>query len=409
MIALALVLPVLGLPLAWRAPTAVTARRLVSWLALADAALWLAVLLADSDASIGRFGAGAAPVAIGTWLLVSSVGWPARRWVVALTVLAAGIAVGGASLLAGDGDLSDAAGALGIAAVLVVLAARIEDDRGVVPAAVAVVGAAVVALGLVRLEGDTGGFAGGGGSLVALGAAAVVLAAGGRARRTGVVLLPLALVLGIQADVGSGVAVAIAVVATLVADRPAASLGLWAIAAAVVSPPAAVLVGAAAVLAGAWPHALVPLAVLPGAAAVVAVASQSGAPNRLALAVLAAVTVARLWHPADPDAAGARVSPPTMAAVGIGAWLVLAPETWGWASAPGLDSWGTGVLYAAVAAAVGAFVIASFSDATFAVPDLEVADPSYRPGEPRWAWRVALVAIVVLALAGARLLAAVTS
>ena len=409
MIALALLAPVLGLPLAWRAPSAVAARRWVSWLALADAAAWLVLLVADGDATLGRFGAGAAPVGVGTWLLVASVSWPARRLPLALTVLAAGVASGGAALMAGSGDLSDAGGALAIAAGLVVLAARAEDDRGVVPAAVGVAGAAVLALGLVRLEADTGGFAAGGGALVALGSAAVVVGAGSRARRAGVVLLPLALALGVQASVGTGVALVVAAVAVLVADRPAASLGLWAVAAASLSPTGGLLLGAAAVVTGVWLHPLASLAALPGAAAVAYVATQDGSPARLALAVLATVTVARLWRPADADLVGGRLAPSTIAAVGVSAWLVLAPESWGWAPAPGLESWGTGVVYAAVAVAVVAFVVASFTDAAFAAPDLEVADPSYRPGEPRWAWRAALVTLALLAISGARLVASVVS
>ena len=409
MIAVALLAPLLALPLTWRAPSTVAARRWVSWLALAVAAVWLVLLLTDERAELGRFGAGAAPVAAGTWLLVASVRWPARRWPLALTVLAAGTAAGGAALLAGAGDLSDAGGALAIAAALVVLAARAEDDRGLVPAALGVAGAAAVALGLVGLESDTGGFAAGGGALVALGAAAVVLGAGNRVRRAGVVLLPLALALGVQADVGTGVALVLAIAAVLVADRPAASLGLWALAVAALNPAAGLLLAAAAVVSAAWLHPLASLAALPGAAAFAFVALQDGSPARLALAALAAVTIARLWRPIEPDLVGGRLAPSTIAAVGVGAWLALAPETWAWAPAPGLASWGTGVLYAGLAAAFGAFVIASFTDAAFVAPDLEVADPSYRPGEPRWAWRAALAALAVLAIAGAWLVASVVS
>lgn len=409
MIAVALLAPLLGLPLAWRAPTAAAARQWVSWLALADGGLWLVLMLTGPDASVGRFGAGAAPVAVGTWLLVGSIAWPARRWPLALTVLAGGIASAGAALLGGRGDLSDAAGALAVAAALVVVAARSEDDRGLVPATAGVAGAACVALGLVRLEADTGGFASGGGALVALGAAAVVIGAGNRVRRAGVVLLPLALALGAQADVGTGVALVVAVAAVLVADRPAASLGLWAVAAASLSPAAALLLGAAAVVSAAWLHPLAALTALPGAAALAYAAAHDGARADLVLAVLAAITVARLWRPADLDAVGGRLTPSTIAAIGVGGWLALAPETWAWAPAPGLESWGTGVAYAGVAIALGAFVVASFTEASFAVPDLEVADPSYRPGEPSWAPRVALVALVVLAITGAWLVASVVS
>lgn len=79
MIAVALLGPILALPLAWRAPDGTTARRWVAGLALTDSALWLLVLLVDPAASVGRFGGGAAPVAIGTWMLFASITWPARR------------------------------------------------------------------------------------------------------------------------------------------------------------------------------------------------------------------------------------------------------------------------------------------------------------------------------------------
>jgi hypothetical protein len=132
---------------------------------------------------------------------------------------------------------------------------------------------------------------------------------------------------------------------------------------------------------------------------------------RLALAVLAAVTVARLWPDADAgdDLVDRAPAPSTFAALAVGAWLLLAPETWGWADAPGLEEWGTGVLYASGAAAVASFVVASFTDVTFLVPSLEVADPSYRPGEARWVWAAALACVLALAACGGLLLSAVLS
>lgn len=324
-------------------------------------------------------------------------------------MLAAGTCVGGASLLAGGGDLGDAGGALALAAALVALAARSEADRGLAPAAACMLGAAALAFGLVRLEGETGGLLAGGGTLVAVGAALVVVGAAQRERRTGVVLLPLALVLGVQADAGSTVAVALAVAAVMATDRRGVSLGLWALAVATVSPPAAMLVGASAVVAAAWLHPLVPLLALPGAAAVVYVAAQDGSPARLALALLAAITAARVWPgtSADDDLVAGTPAPFTVVSVAVGAWLLLAPETWGWAGAPGLESWGTGVLYASAAAAVGAFVVTSFTNVTFVMPTLEVADPSYRPGQSRWAAAAAVTSLLALAASGSLLVASV--
>lgn len=417
MIAVALFLPVLALPLAWRAPTATTARRLVGHLSIATAGLWLVLLLFDPGASLGRFGV--TPAAIGTWLLVASVTWPARRAPLALIVLAGGVSAGGASLLAGRGDFSDAAGALALATALVALAARSEDDSGLLPAIACILGAAAIAYGLTRLEAGTDAFVEGGGLLVVVGAALVVAGAGGRARRTGVVLLPIALLLGIQAsaalDGGDRVAVLLAVAGVLAARRPGVALGCWAIAAAVVAPPAALLLAAAAVLSAALPHPVVPLTALPGAAALAMAIAQDGSPSGLALAGLAVLTVARLWRPgtseaiSESDVIGGRPSEPTLAVLLVGAWLLLAPETWRWVGHAEVAQWGTGVLIAAVAGGIGSFVLFSFSDEPFSLPDIEVADPAYAPGEGRWAWRATLVSLAILGISGAGLVASAAS
>lgn len=377
--------------------------------ALAVAAAAVLTLVLDASASVGRFGVGGAPVVAGTLVLYASITWPARRAPTLFGLGASVVAGGGAALLAGRGDLSDAGGALAIAAALVVVAARAEADRGLAPAALSALGAAGVLYGLVRLEGDTGAFARGGGTFVALGAAAVVLGAGSRTRRAGVVLLPLALLLGAQSAPSLRVALACAVVALLVTDRPAASLGLWAIAAAAISAPAAVLLGAAAVLTAAWLHPLAPLAALPGAAALAFAAAQHGSPLRLALAFVAALTVARLWDRDDGDVVDVVPAPATLAAIALGAWLVVAPETWSFAGAAGLGSWGTGVGIAVAAAAVAAFGVASFTDTEFPVPGLEVADPAYAPGEARGAGRAAIGALAILGIAGSLLVASVLS
>jgi hypothetical protein len=79
------------------------------------------------------------------------------------------------------------------------------------------------------------------------------------------------------------------------------------------------------------------------------------------------------------------------------------------ASVAGLDHWGTGVIVAAVAGAVGAFVSASFTEVPFTVPDVEVADPPYGPGDPRWAVPAGIASLVILAIAGAALVASVVS
>lgn len=411
MIAIALFFPAIALLLAWRAPTAWTARRLVGRVALALAGLWLVLLLIDPGASLGRFGV--TPAAIGTWLLVASITWPARRLPIALGVLAAGVSVGGASLLAGRGDLSDAAGALAIATALVALAARSEDDRGLLPAIACILGAAAIAYGLSRLDAGTGALVEGGGLLVVVGAAVAVIGAGGRTRRTGVVLLPLALLLGIHSagtlDGGRWVAVLLAVAGVLVARRPATALGCWAIAAAVVAPPAALLLAAAAVLSAALPHPVMPITALPGVAALAVAIARDGSPSGLVLAGLAVLTVARLWRADQSDVVSGRPSEPTLAVLLVGAWLLLAPETWRWVGRAEIAQWGTGVLIAAVAGGIGAFVLFSSTDEPFSPPDIEVADPAYAPGDATWAWRATIVSLAILGISGAALVASAAS
>jgi hypothetical protein len=353
------------------------------------------------------------PAAIGTWLLVASITWPARRLPLALAVLGAGTCVGGASLLAGRGDLSDAAGGLLVATAIVALAARSERDRGLLPAIACLVGAAAIAFGLTRLEGDTGGFVQGGGIPAVFGAAAAVVGAGGRARRTGVVLLPLAMLLGIQAAAaladGHRVMVLLALAGTLVARRPGAALGCWAIAAAVVSPPAALLLAAAAVLTAALPHPVAPLVALPGTAALAMALAQDGTRTGLLVAALAVVTVARLWVADDAELIGGRPSEPSLAAVVLGGWLLLAPETWTWVGRAELAQWGTGAIIAGVAAGLGSFVLFSFSEEPFALPAVEVGDPAYAPGDGRWAWRVTIVSLAIVGISGFALVASAAS
>lgn len=411
MIVLALFLPVVVVPIAWRSPSAVVARRLGGYVALATAAAWLALLIVDPGASFGRFGV--APGAIGVWVLVASLSWPSRRVPLVLGVLAGGVTAGGLSLLAGTGDLSDAGGALAIASTLALVGARSEGDHGVRPALAGVLGAAAIAYGLTRLEIDTGAFVQGGGLLVVSGAVLVVVGAGGRARRVGVVVLPLALLLGVQAaavlDDGMRVAVLVALVGVLVAARPAAALACWAIASAVVSLPAALLLGTAAVLVAALPHPLLPVVALPGAAVLAIALAHDDHVAGLVLAVLGTVLLARLWRTDRADVLVGRPAPPTIAAAALGAWLLLAPETWSWVGRAELAQWGTGVVIAAIAGGVGAFVLFSFSDEPFALPDLEVADPLYPPGDGRGSVPASIVSLAVLLVCGIALVASAAS
>jgi hypothetical protein len=200
------------------------------------------------------------------------------------------------------------------------------------------------------------------------------------------------------------VAVVLAVLACVVARRPAMSLGLWALVSAA-SGVHVLLLGAGAVLAAVLLHPAVAVAALPGAAVLAAAVVTDGGRWALPLAALAALTAAQLWRPPAETNGGA--APATVAAVGLALWLLLAPETW--RHEPGLESWGTAVVVALVAGAVGAFGVASFSDATFALPRLEVPDPLYPAGDPRWVWRAAPFVLAVLGVCGATLVASTVS
>ena len=396
LLAVALFAPLLIVPLARLAPAAAGARRWSSRFALALAGLWLVILVVDAEATFSRFGARAAPAAIGTWVLVAAISWPTRRLPIVLAAVTAGFTVGGQALLAGRGDQSDAVGALAIAAVVALLAARGEDDRGGLPAVLALLGVAALALGMAR---DTE-------ALAVAGAAAVVVTAGSRVRRVGSVLLPSALVLGAGVAHGSGVALALGAVACALATRPAVSLGLWSLAAAA-SGANVTLLGAAAVLVAVVLHPVVAIAALPGAAVLAAALAQDGGRIGLALGALAAATVVLLWRDVPETAEHGPPSPPTLGALALAAWLLLAPETW--LRDPGLSSWGSGVAVALVGGAGGAFAVASFANASFSIPAVEVADPPYRAGDPRWVWRVAPVAVTILGICGAALVASTVS
>lgn len=388
LLAAALFAPALWLVLLHRAPTAAESRRWTSAFAVAVAAVWLLVVLVDGDAAVGRFGASAVPV--GTWLLAASITWPTRRLPTSLLVVTAAIASGGASLLDGGGDASDAAGALALAAAAVLVTARSEGDGGMQAAVGAVLGSAGVAFGIAA-EAET---------LALAGAAVVVVSSTARVRRAGVLLFPLAIAIASSVPTLQwSHAALLAVVAAVAASRPGMTLALWAlVAAAVGSDP--VLLGGAAVAAAVALHPVTAIAAVPGVAALVATDPTSR--WSMVVALLGVITALRLWRD-EPDTVPGGPTRATVAALALGAWLLLAPETW--SDAPGLETWGTGVLVAAVAGAIGAFLVASFTEVTFTVPDVEVADPAYAPRDQRWSTPAAIGALVVLAIAGGTLVA----
>jgi len=127
-----------------------------------------------------------------------------------------------------------------------------------------------------------------------------------------------------------------------------------------------------------------------------------------ALGVLATITVVRV---ARVEIDARRGTPPasTIAALVLGAWLLVAPQTWSWVGVAELTDWRTAVVLAAVGAAAGAFAVASFTDLTFSVPALDVADPVAPAGDGRVARLAAPVALVALAVCGVVLVASSVS
>ena len=362
------------------------------------------------------------PVAVGTALVLLAIRWP-RRWLPRLLALGAGaVAVVGVARANGAGDLSDAGVAVAVAAVVAALASRFERDGGIGPAALAVGGAAAVAAGLARLETATGGFRLPDGRelepqpgwLLVLGATALVVAAGRRPRRAVGALLPVGLWLGLASGGslehgGDAIALVLAL-GGAVAPHAHGAIALWALAAAatpVAGAGAAALLAAAAVIAAISLHPRAAVVAAPGAAALAAALVDDPSPARLALAALAVITVARLWRTDldEVDLVEGHLSPVAAVVAALGAWLLLAPETWTWAGDARLTGWGTGVLLASLAAAVGGYVALSVRAQDIELPAIEVADPSYRPGEPRRAGIALVASLAILGLCAAWLLA----
>jgi hypothetical protein len=174
----------------------------------------------------------------------------------------------------------------------------------------------------------------------------------------------------------------IAVLATAVSWRhPPASLALWALVPALLAggEPAAWLLGAAAVVAVALPSRLGLAAALPGAAALAIVIVDDGSVPVLvvgaAVALSAGLLVARPEGPRSRD-----VRRRDVAALLVGAWLLVAPTTWTWVGRPRLDDW-TLSMASVGAAAVAAVWTLTGSGLTFQTavpwpPTIEVSPPS---------------------------------
>ena len=203
-----------------------------------------------------------------------------------------------------------------VAAVLLLVAASIHAREGGagMPLLVAAAFVGVRAAPLVRVGGD---FVAG---AVVLAALAVVAAAGQRARA------PF--------------------------DRPALALGLLGLAALLApgptGPPAALLL-AASVLAGAFAFPAAAALGVPGAVGLALALSAAGGAGSLAVGVLAAAVVLGLAARARTAGPPSRPGPWALGPLAIGAWLVLAPGSWGWVGDAGLHSYDLGAARALAA------------------------------------------------------------
>jgi hypothetical protein len=201
----------------------------------------------------------------------------------------------------------------------------------------------------------------------------------------------------------------LAVSAALAASRPPVALSLWAQAAAAAGAPGgAARRGAGAVVVTVAVNPLVAAVALPGAAASAVALADAGGATKVALGVLAAITVLRLAR-VPVDARGGTPATATVAALVLGAWLLVAPQTWSWAGDAELTDWRTAVLVALVGAAAGAFAVASFTELTFVLPALDAPDPATPVGDAVWSRRAVPVALVALAVSGAVLVASAVS
>jgi hypothetical protein len=160
-----------------------------------------------------------------------------------------------------------------------------------------------------------------------------------------------------------GAVVALAAVALAHRRRPAAALGVAALAVAVApvdeARPSAALLAAAAVLVATAVSPWLALAAVPGVAVLataladVPAAGDPPAWTHVAFAVALAAAAARF----RPAPAGGHVEPEAgVAAALLGAWLLAAPSTWGWAvgDAEALEAWDRAAAVALVAGVLAA-------------------------------------------------------
>ena len=294
----------------------------------------------------------------GTAATITAVWGPRRAWGAGpLLLVLAPVAVAGATA----GRLSMAA-----AGAVVVALAAVSDRARPWAVALAAVGVATAVAAVVVAHAGSARW-----SLtpdestacaVAVAAAALLLAAAGGGGVLRLLVVP-ALLAGVVAAPGAvgltlviGVAASAAAVARPRLVSPEMGLAAVALAAAAVSTtrPAALLLGAGAVLGLAWPEGTGGLLMVP--AVVVMAGAIDARPSPGGLVVAGATGLAALAAARSPRAG--ELTPEALPAIVMGAWLLLAPGTWRWTGPARLAAYGRGAA-AALASAVLVLVAAS--------------------------------------------------
>jgi len=355
------------------------AERAMRLAALGAAAFWFALLVDGSVVSVSHLHSAplVAATACGAALLVATVddATVARPVWAGVALAAASVAVA-AGRTATDG--MGAVAALAVAVATASLAGR-PSVRVWVPAAI---GLAVAAVGIIALRSatnswqlplaDVAGSHRGDALAVVAGAALLVLAGSHRARAPSAVLVPAGAFLATQAapmvhraDGLAPAAIVLAGAAAVAAvgawarprvlHHPTAALALLAFAA-LVAPGAtrapALLLAAAATLACALElPATAALGVPGGGALAVALAARGGATPFVvgALAGVVALALAAAARGERPVPRPAMWSAPALV---LGAWLLVAPGTWGWVGPVSLRSYDVGAARALAGAAL---------------------------------------------------------
>lgn len=424
--------PALAAAATWRLSSPL-GRTVVQWAAFGAAAIWV-VATAVGEITVGPLGVAGStgPAAAGVALAAAAVRRPLRRLPAALTGLAASVATGGLSMSGGEGAPVDAAAGLVAAALLVTLATRLEADGGLLPAAVALAGAALVGFGIADLDGaglpSRGTLDGGTTWPVLAGAVLVVVAAAVRPRRSLAPLLPAALgvalpVLPLAAAGGGPAAAVLAVGAAALAVRPAgvrlrppalglrpttqpaAAIAVLALGSALLpgTLDAAVLLAAAAVVAHVAAVPVAAAAALPGAATLaLAVADEAVRTHVTVAAAAVVVAVGVTLHALrdDLEAGDDGARPGAWTALALGAWLLAAPHTWTWTEASAPRGWGSGAIVAATGATVALAVLTDLGNRTIPLGRLDAVEPLAAGDDTRRREIAAAAAAVLAAAAG---------